>query len=388
MNGRLFPLDTLEQVENARRVAGLDSVAYPRHRRRVSARVELLDTLLQAAECHEQTRVAPGMDVAPKQPAHPSRSALSESAPISSSVRSSHSFTSMSSPLSSRSNSWFSFGSWRSSYTDVTLLDAQVVPSPKASKPILLPPIHEVQQDYLTPRSSFVRVPLHESPLSPSPPSVANRHTLHRHRSISPDYGRSPYSSGHLRTSLLHRIGRSVCGMVEVARSIQTVYIAAAVMTAGSSQPARTAPRSTFRRSAHPEGHRVHVRDVKRFTSSESPLSPLVVGEPILYIPLANLAPSAGLPPHRLTTADTPITPSPLRPRTPPTVLAYRMRPVANPALLRLRALQNIMCARGKEWEGRAREGGLGCGKDRVLGVAFEGRGRSGLGCEVRFTIV
>jgi len=63
------------------------------------------------------------------------------------------------------------------------------------------------------------------------------------------------------------------------------------------------------------------------------------------------------------------------------------MRPVANPEILRLRALQNLMCARGKEWEGRGREGGLGCGKERMLGIAFEGRGPSSLGCEVRFVL-
>jgi len=30
-------------------------------------------------------------------------------------------------------------------------------------------------------------------------------------------------------------------------------------------------------------------------------------------------------------------------------------------------------------WEGRGREGMLGCGRDKVLGVGVEGRGRSGL---------
>jgi len=35
------------------------------------------------------------------------------------------------------------------------------------------------------------------------------------------------------------------------------------------------------------------------------------------------------------------------------------------------------------EWEGRAKEGTLGFGKERLAGVAFEGIGRSGLAWEV-----
>lgn len=79
------------------------------------------------------------------------------------------------------------------------------------------------------------------------------------------------------------------------------------------------------------------------------------------------------------------ITPSPLRPRETPTSLRYRIRPIANPVLLRLKALQNVCAGEGVEWEGRAREGALGFGRDRLQGVAFDGIGRSRLSWEVSF---
>ena len=79
------------------------------------------------------------------------------------------------------------------------------------------------------------------------------------------------------------------------------------------------------------------------------------------------------------------ITPSPLRPRDAPAMLRYRIRPVANPVLLRLKALQNVCAGEGVEWEGRAREGALGFGCDRLHGIAFDGIGRSRLGLEVSF---
>lgn len=79
------------------------------------------------------------------------------------------------------------------------------------------------------------------------------------------------------------------------------------------------------------------------------------------------------------------ITPSPLRPREVPVSLRYRIRPIANPVLLRLKALQNVCAGEGVEWEGRAREGALGFGRDRLQGVAFDGIGRSRLSWEVSF---
>ena len=385
MNGRLFPPDVSEQVEDARRIAGLDSLPNTRHRRKASTRVELLDNLLQPIESTGDRRRAPGGNVPRRRTPHLAQSIVGEPAPIPT-PQSSDSLSSLSSPLSSRSNSWFSFGSWRSTCTDVTIPDSQTPSSPDCPAPVLLPSLHESQRDHHYPRSSFVRISLDESPLTlPKAPL----HEYHNDGDISTHVDSTPHI---VRKTFLQRVGRSVSGIVGAARGIQSAYISATVLTVGPSPVHVTSPQrrrriASCRRPARPEGYRAHSRDVSKFMHPDTPEDV----EPVLFIPLANLGPkplySGGLPAHRLTTTDVVIIPSPLRPRTPPTVLAYRMRPVANPALLRLRALQNIMCARGKEWEGRGREGGLGCAKERVLGVAFEGRGRSGLGCEVRLAV-
>ena len=60
--------------------------------------------------------------------------------------------------------------------------------------------------------------------------------------------------------------------------------------------------------------------------------------------------------------------------------LSWRIRSVANPEHLRLKALHNIVWRRGVPWEGCARDTALGGGKERVVGIAFEGVGRSMLG--------
>lgn len=62
----------------------------------------------------------------------------------------------------------------------------------------------------------------------------------------------------------------------------------------------------------------------------------------------------------------------------------WRIRPVANPCTLRLRALANRLGRCGVEWEGRAPDGSLGCGRERVMGVAFEGLGGSRLAFEAQ----
>ncbi|KAI6163798.1 hypothetical protein EDD17DRAFT_436538 [Pisolithus thermaeus] len=394
MNGRLFPPDISEQVEDARRIAGLGSSSNStRHRRRTSARAELLDDLLQPVERKGDRRKAPASDAPRRRVANPSQFAVRDSASISS-PQSSESLTSISSPLSSRSNSWFSFGSWRSSCTDVTIPDAQVTTPSKCSLPVLLPSLHENQRDYHYPRCSFVPISLEDSPLTLPRPSRSKRHTSgdRCNSVVREDGAASP--SDRMRQSFLHRVSCSVAGLVEAARHLQIAYVHAALLTVGppvsTNVESLQHPPHQPRLPTKPEGYRAYAGDVKKFTSPDPTTTAMLV-EPVPFIPLVNLAPRppsfGGLPQNRLLTTDAIIIPSPLRPRTPPTVLAYRLRPIANPVVLRLRALQNLMCARGKEWEGRAREGGLGCGKERMFGVAFEGRGRSGLGCEVRFAI-
>jgi len=57
--------------------------------------------------------------------------------------------------------------------------------------------------------------------------------------------------------------------------------------------------------------------------------------------------------------------------------LSWRIRSVGNPAFLRLKALHNIVLRRGVMWEGSGRDTALGGGRERVVGVAYEGVGRS-----------
>ncbi|KIO06869.1 hypothetical protein M404DRAFT_415956 [Pisolithus tinctorius Marx 270] len=391
MKGRLFPPDASEQVEDARCIAGLDSLSNnTRHRRRPSARTQLLDNLLQPVEWKGDRRKAQAASAPCRRAAHLSQSVVRDSAPIPS-PPSSESLTSMSSPLSSRSNSWFSFGSWRSSCTDVTIPDTQVATPSECSLPVLLPSTHENQRDYHYPRCSFIPISLEESPLTLPRPLQSERQASGDNRNGVVSGERAASSSGRMRQSVLHRVSCSVAGLVEAARHIHPRHVYAALLTVGPLVSANDkSPQHPARQSRRPTGYRAYSGDVKRFVSPDHSITATPV-EPVLFIPLVNLAPRSpscgGLLQNRLSTADAIIIPSPLRPRTPPTMLAYRLRPVANPTVLRLRALQNLMCARGKEWEGRAREGGLGCGKERMLGVAFEGRGRSGLGCEVRFAV-
>ena len=46
---------------------------------------------------------------------------------------------------------------------------------------------------------------------------------------------------------------------------------------------------------------------------------------------------------------------------------------------LRLKALHNIAWKRGMVWQGRGRDTALGGGRERVVGIAYDGVGRSSL---------
>jgi hypothetical protein len=64
--------------------------------------------------------------------------------------------------------------------------------------------------------------------------------------------------------------------------------------------------------------------------------------------------------------------------------LVLRVRAVENPVYLRIKAVCNVVRKEGivLDAEGQVKEGTLGAGKERVLQVAFEGIGRSWLGCQ------
>jgi len=218
---------------------------------------------------------------------------------------------------------------------------------------------------------------------------------------------------GRKSSGLGKRMSVGVSSFVELAKGIQSAYISATLFsvspitdpytsdatsqsTSTSHSPPRTTKKvggrthtSSSQRTLKPSGYRVLRSDVNVFTAP-TPGSLTANTEIIHFIPLISPFPPLPSTSRALITTNLKFPPQPLlqsspyRPRDPPPHLVYRMRPISNPVLLRLRALQNVLMERGKAWEGRGREGGLGCGRERVLGVAFEGKGRSGLGCELR----
>lgn len=390
MNGKLFPLDPSERAEDARRIAGLPVTSPASHRRKASVRADLLDSLLQLVEWQEGERrkvKGKGVDRGDQQTL---KTPILTPTPMPS-VPSSGSAASLSSFASpSRSSSWLSFGSWRSTATDITTPDSPVLASPTASQPCCLPTLIETQRE-LHPRCAFVRISVEDSPLSPPVLSHAPTPFEDDDPCATPSGSAAEiFSSLCIRGALVKRVTRSVATIVEAAKGLQSVYIAATIFTAGPPYLDRATPSQPHsslrcRRKVRPEGYRALAKDVRNFTDATTPINQ--TSEPVHFIPLVSQPSGTTGLPKPPAPKNAIIIPSPLRPRTPPAALAYRMRPVANPAVLRLRALQNLMYARGKEWEGRAREGGLGCGKERMLGIAFEGRGRSGLGCEVRFVV-
>ncbi|OCH88768.1 hypothetical protein OBBRIDRAFT_836348 [Obba rivulosa] len=207
--------------------------------------------------------------------------------------------------------------------------------------------------------------------------------------------------------SLVSRVGRSVSGLMEVASQLQRAYIRATLFSIGErsrslsesrSPPARarahTPPRARGKRvtlEAAPAGHRARAADVRVFLTgtaaspdgepdSSDPDTPAVQRSCVL-IPMH--APGTPAPPPRV------FPPAPTPPRSPfricaPGARGARVRPVANPVLLRLQALQNVCAGAEVPWEGRGREGRMGAGGEMVVRVAWEGLGRSGLGWEVR----
>ena len=65
--------------------------------------------------------------------------------------------------------------------------------------------------------------------------------------------------------------------------------------------------------------------------------------------------------------------------------LTWRIRSVENPVYLRLKALHNVIWKGGMIWQGRGRDTALGGGRERVVGVAYDGVGRSSLSSEIIF---
>ncbi|KAJ8494498.1 hypothetical protein ONZ51_g2300 [Trametes cubensis] len=190
-------------------------------------------------------------------------------------------------------------------------------------------------------------------------------------------------------SGLVHRVSRSVSSIMDFAAQFQKAYVKATMFSAGvdlytqharsdshsrsaSRSPSRSPVRHTRARCASvpvrgragglkPEGYRVCAFDVQLFTAADRALEG---GAPQLQRTLIPLnTPSVdSLPAHeRVFPLPPPLPRSPFRPAAPPGSCLSRLRPVANPLMV----------------------AGLPLVKEKVLGVAWEGVGRSGLSWEV-----
>ena len=229
---------------------------------------------------------------------------------------------------------------------------------------------------------------------------------------IVPPCALQPRPRSRFATRLVQKIGVSVSTFMDVAAQFQASYLRTAGLviqfesgppgdetsaptwdakspTAPANRKAKAKPKAKPLLPFDPTNPRAKISEAAVFIRGSTwsdPKEEIDPGEEH-YTLIQLLSPSERQNPSPSTASPLSVfvTPSPLRPREIPTSLRYRIRPIANPVLLRLKALQNVCAGEGVEWEGRAREGALGFGRDRLQGVAFDGIGRSRLSWEVSF---
>ncbi|KZT72946.1 hypothetical protein DAEQUDRAFT_722574 [Daedalea quercina L-15889] len=348
----------------------------------------------------------------------------------SSSMPSSGSAISSSASTITRSNSWFSFGSRSSASTALTTPSSSLLSFKSSSQslsPILSSSVLHTEPESIRhscQHRPLVPVPTAEGPLCP--PANTSASPQKDVDDPLPGRGRPRIrGSGRLSTipevqsledGLVKRVGRSVSTLMDMAAQFQRAYVKATLFSvgtdfsrsrsdsrgsSGSRSPSRSpwrtrrasasAPRPSGRRPGklRPEGYRALALDVAFLLSAT--LDDELSGTPHptrTLIPLALRLPGAeaGLPCHGR------VFPAPMQPPRSPFRVAQpqpgapslpRLRPVANPVLLRLQALQNICAVRALTWEGRPQEGRMCAGKEKLVGIAWEGIGRSSLGWEV-----
>ncbi|TFK94978.1 hypothetical protein K466DRAFT_1566 [Polyporus arcularius HHB13444] len=335
------------------------------------------------------------------------------------SVSSTSSATSSSASTATRTGSWFSFGSkssFRSTSTALTTPSSSplatskptvILSGPLSNSPPSDSPLRTRRQSSKPPVTPSV--PAAEHPLVlPAPPkpkrkeplAISRGRPLTRHMDWSPsDHSPSPSSS-----SLVDRVSRSVSTLVDLAAQFQRAYVKATMFSAGVDLYARSPSRSTSRspsrspvRSARvryppvpdrfnaglkPAGYRASPLDVNVFMAADAALDEELHRYQRTLIPLC--PPSTDtLPSYERVFPLPPVLPrSPFRPQFQPNMRLSRMRPIANPILLRLQALHNVCQTHALSWQ-RARDGTMAAGKEKILGIAWEGIGRSTLGWEV-----
>ncbi|KAI0094530.1 hypothetical protein BDY19DRAFT_988361 [Irpex rosettiformis] len=317
-----------------------------------------------------------------------------------------------------RSVSWFSFSSRSTSSTTATTPSTSPMsvkvfqPLPRAGRDMSRRPVkHSCRRPHLRRLSS---VPLHssENPLAPAVikrPSEEQKLELpgiSRGRSISrsliPSQSRLSSTDSTMfaaGSAFVARMSRSVTTIIDMATQLQRAYVKATLYTANPdiyftsdySAISRSRSRSSSRTRTHsrtrsdvsrrergsllPQGYRASCDDVLTFTSVNQ--SSLTAASERPLIPLASTGPgsSSVTDAPRVFPAPLAVPRSPFRPAHPPPCLTSRLRPIANPLLLRLRALHNLY--------GGAEKDVLEV-REKVVGVAWEGIGRSSLVWEVK----
>ena len=276
-------------------------------------------------------------------------------------------------------------------------------------------------------RTRLVHVALVDSPLNLDTPQPASRSARISHRG-------SQRSTSTVRAAKegAGALVRRISIFVELAKGFQTTYAGTALFGLSAShdnfdalafcdpagEDTNKGVRGTWERvlpsrapRLRPAGYRASVSDVTCFLASTSPVgsglsdqSSSEANPPPKYIPLTSPYPPTDIPhtvlpsplPYRLIFKPIPPTShSPFRfhamselhtmyPSSnpfPPAVasgqVTWRLRSVGNPVHMRLKALHNMVKRYGMHWEGAARETALGGGRERVVGVAYEGVGRS-----------
>lgn len=221
---------------------------------------------------------------------------------------------------------------------------------------------------------------------------------------------------------------RRVSQFVELAKGFQTAYMNAALFSVSISSDnfddrdihtgklisgqARSRVPQVTRWRARPSGTRAKPVDVAIFLDSLSGVSIVTPAVPLAPpIPLRPRHNSSVYPPPTILSDPLPypivfkplpkpcrspsrlhlLHPSPSQPYRPvrdpwapdlrrpgrANSMTWRVRAVENPVYLRLQALQNLMWDRGWNYQGRAIEGHLGAGTEKVFKIVVEGVGKS-----------
>lgn len=426
MEGQLFPLTDDE------RICRSSSPAHSRSRTSSRRRdVQLLDALLAEVQYTGEERTK--LRGKGQERCHFQRYPVCLACSACRSPLPSPSSTQSSSSAVSRTSSWLSFktsSSLSSSYTDLTTPSSSPMASRKsswlASRPQswipvptlteILPPPKPLLRHSCRAYNRLTPISLSETPLvievsTPSPISMPL------------SYEGSQRSSSRVRTTKegAGLLAKRVSKFVELAKNIQSAYVTAALFSVTMSYEdnqeffstkGNSGIMNSVNRTLRPPGSRASQNDVKIFLTlptvsirceDDSQCSP-----PPKCIPLTSPFPPTE-PPRTILPDPLPYqlhfnsVPQPIRSpfhhassemhtmypgtqclsdalsQVPSGQLSWRIRCVGNPAYLRLKAVQNIVWKNGIKWEGCGRDTAMGGGRERVIGIAYEGVGRSNL---------